>query len=214
MGQKYVFKALIYREMKDKDIQRTNQNDSRLVEKPIYSSHVFDGKLLQVYVDDVELPDGSASTRDWIKHPGASAVVPVFEDGTIMLLRQFRYPPRRIFLEVPAGKLDPGESPESTARRELTEESGLTCKQIQKAGEFYPAIGYADEIIHVFVAWGLTAESQNVDDDEFVIPHRLSFSEAIRMIGNGGITDAKTIASLVQARMWWEIHEPFRVEFT
>jgi len=197
--------------MKDKDLTPANTNDSRLIEKPISSTHVFDGKLLQVYVDDVELPDGSVSTRDWIKHPGASAVVPVFEDGTIMLLRQFRYPPRKIFLEVPAGKLDPGESPESTARRELTEESGLVCNYLEKAGEFYPAIGYADEIIYVYVAWGLTSKSINVDDDEFVIPNRISFAEALRMIGNGGITDAKTIASLIQAQMWWKANEPFRI---
>jgi ADP-ribose pyrophosphatase len=199
--------------MKDKDLKRLNTENSNLLEIPISSEHVFGGKLLQVYVDHVELPDGTTSTRDWIRHPGASAVVPVFEDGTIMLLKQFRYPPRKVFLEVPVGKLDPGEPPESTAERELAEESGLACRRLEKAGSFYPAIGYADEIIHVYVAWGLTIRSQNVDDDEFVIPHRLRFSDALKMIGTGEITDAKTIVSLIQAKMWWEKNPPFQVEF-
>jgi ADP-ribose pyrophosphatase len=199
--------------MKDKDLETSSTYDSRLTEKPLTSKHVFDGKLLQVYVDEVELPDGTTSTRDWIRHPGASAVVPVFEDGTIMLLRQFRYPPRQIFLEVPAGKLDPGETPESTARRELTEESGLSCSHIAKAGSFYPAIGYADEIIYVFAAWGLSSQPLNVDDDEFVIPKRIPYSQALKMIGTGEITDAKTITSLVQVKMWWEENEPFPVRF-
>src|SRR5690625_7110306 len=112
---------------------QTNENDKpfskevekKLSEKEVHSRHQFDGRLLQVYTDEVELPDGSRSTRDWIRHPGASAVVPVFHDGTILLVKQFRYPPRKLFLEVPAGKLDP-RSEEHTS--ELQSRGHLVCR--------------------------------------------------------------------------------------
>lgn len=183
----------------------------KLGEKKISSRHAFDGKLLQVYYDEVKLPDGNESTREWIKHPGASAVVPVFEDGTIMLLRQFRYPPQKVFLEVPAGKLDPGESPETTAKRELLEESGLNCRNLQRTGSFYPAIGYADEVIYSFVAWNLDMQESTLDDDEFLLNYRVSFSDALKMIFEGQIQDAKTICTLMNAANWWKKHAPFSV---
>lgn len=186
----------------------------KLAETKLSSRQIYDGPLLQVYVDEVRLPDNSTSTRDWIKHPGASSVVPVFEDGTIMLLKQFRYAPGRIFIEVPAGKLDEGEPPRETARRELLEETGVSCSSISEAGSFFPAIGYADEEIFVFVAWGLTEQVKNVDDDEFLLNHRVSFANALQMIATGEITDGKTICSIVKARLWWEKHEPFPVNFS
>jgi len=197
---------------------RNNSNRSKahnkLAEKRISSRQVFDGRLLQVYVDDVQLPDKTVSTRDWIKHPGASSVVPVFEDGTIMLLKQFRYPPRRVFIEVPAGKLDEGEPPEQTAKRELLEETGISCSSISEAGSFFPAIGYADEEIFVFVAWGLTEQAKKVDDDEFLLNHRIAFAEALKMIASGEITDGKTICSIIKVKMWWEKNGPFTIKFS
>jgi len=200
--------------MKNDDSSHQINTHKQLAEKELTSRQVYDGPLLQVYVDEVQLPDDTRSTRDWIKHPGASAVVPVFEDGTILLLKQFRYPPREIFIEVPAGKLDEGESPVKTAQRELIEETGYSCKSIAAAGSFYPAIGYADEEIYVFVAWNLVEQIKNVDDDEFVINHRVTFSDAMKMIARGEITDAKTICSLVKAKIWWEENEPFAVTFS
>ncbi len=198
--------------MKDNDLTDSKKASSQLAEKKLTSENVFDGKLLNVFLDEVELPDKTTSTREWIKHPGASAVVPVFEDGTIMLLKQFRYPPRKTFIEVPAGKIDPGESAISTAERELLEESGVTCKHLEKAGSFYPAIGYADEIIHIYVAWGLSVQGKNEDDDEFVINHRIRFSEALRMIETGEIDDGKTICSLFHASLWWKRNHPFEID--
>lgn len=183
----------------------------KLKEKPVSSKHVYDGKLLQVYYDEAELPDGNVTSREWIKHPGASAVVPVFDDGTIMLVKQFRYPPQKMFIEVPAGKLDPGESPESTAKRELLEESGLICNHLQKTGSFYPAIGYANEIIYTFAAWGLTTEQKNSDDDEFLLNYRITFKKAMEMIANGEIKDGKTICTLVHVAEWWRRNGPFDV---
>lgn len=196
--------------MNDKDLPGPDVL-KKLGEKRISSENVFNGKLLQVYADEVHLPDKSRSVREWIKHPGASAVVPVFGDGTIMLLKQFRYPPQKVFIEVPAGKIDAGESAISTARRELLEESGVSCEHLEKAGKFYPAIGYADEIIHVYVAWGLTLNEQNVDDDEFLLNHRIPFSRALKMIESGEIDDGKTICSLLQASLWWRKNQPFKI---
>jgi ADP-ribose pyrophosphatase len=199
-------------QMNGSDLPDLSSDLEKLGEKKKTSKRVFDGKLLQVYYDEVTLPDGNESSREWIKHPGASAVVPVFEDGSIMLLRQFRYPPRKIFLEVPAGKLDPGESPESTAKRELLEESGLHCRNLQRTGSFYPAIGYADEIIYSFVAWNLDIQNSELDEDEFLLNYRVSFSDALKMISDGTIQDAKTICTIMNAANWWKKHSPFPVK--
>lgn len=200
--------------MKNNHLKASDKASNELSEKQLSSKQVYDGPLLKVYVDDVQLPDETESTRDWIKHPGASAIVPVFEDGTIMLLKQYRYPPRKLFIEVPAGKLDEGEAPIVTAERELVEETGFRCSSIEGAGSFFPAIGYADEEIFVFVAWDLEQELKNVDDDEFVINHRIPFSEALEMIESGKIDDAKTICSIVKAKIWWEKNEPFPIAFS
>jgi ADP-ribose pyrophosphatase len=200
--------------MKNKHFDSSGDTQGDLTETTISSEHVFDGELLQVYVDRVELPNGATSTRDWIRHPGASAVVPVFEDGTVMLVKQFRYPPRRTFAEVPAGKIDPGETPLSTAQRELTEESGLVCKNLEPAGSFFPAIGYADEEIFVYVGWDISREEKNSDSDEFLENYRVPFSTALSMIEKGEIKDGKTICALTQAYFWWLRNSPFEVNFT
>lgn len=199
--------------MKKKESSNSESIPSSLIEKKKSSKQVYDGKLLKVFYDEVILPDQTFSSREWIKHPGACAVVPVFEDGTIMLLKQFRYPPRKIFIEVPAGKIDPGEDPIRTAERELLEETGVECRHIIQTGSFYPAIGYADEIIHTYVAWGLTIKEQNVDEDEFLQPYRITYQKAIEMIASGEISDAKTLSALVQTKMWWEKKGPFPIAF-
>lgn len=199
--------------MKDNDSTNSNSNQQQLFETRYSSKEVFKGKLLHVYTDDVILPDKTMSTREWIKHPGACAVVPVFRDGTIMLLNQFRYPPRKVFVEVPAGKIDPGEDPAVTAERELLEESGVRCKNLVKVGHFYPAIGYADEIIYSYAAWDLSVEDQNADHDEFLQPNRIPYKLALRMIESGEITDAKTLSTLIQVKNWWLKNSPFEISF-
>lgn len=183
----------------------------KLVERKIHSEKIFSGELLHLYKDIVLLPDGKKSTREWIKHPGASAVLPVFENGDVMLIKQFRYPLSQIFYEVPAGKIDKGEPPGITATRELEEETGLVCEQMVYVGHYYPAIGFSDEIIHLYAAWGLNESRQNVDSDEFVQLERMPFLETMQMLGNGEISDGKTMACIYKTLYWWERHGPFKL---
>jgi ADP-ribose pyrophosphatase len=186
-------------------------DSDKLVEHKVTSQKVFSGRLLHVYFDEVRLPDGEMATREWIKHPGASAVVPIFENGDVMMIKQFRYPMSQIFYEVPAGKIDPGETADSTAHRELQEEAGLSCKSYQYIGHYYPGIGYSDEIIHLYTAWDITSLAQKVDDDEFVINERLPFKEAVEMVHSGEIADGKTMVALLRAWHWWQDKGPFAV---
>lgn len=187
-------------------------NDSeKLIEEEVNSREVFNGELLHVFADKARLPNGNVSTREWIKHPGASAVLPVFENGDVMLVKQFRYPLRRIFFEVPAGKLDEGETPESTAKRELEEEAGISCKNIHYLGPFYPSIGYTNEVIHLYAAWNLTSFDQKVDEDEFLLKHRVSFRDAVSMVHRGEISDGKTMVTVLRAWHWWQENGPFEV---
>lgn len=187
-------------------------NDNhKLIEHTEHSKEVFNGRLLHVFFDRVTLPDGTTSTREWIKHPGAAAVLPVFENGDVMLVRQFRYPMSQIFYEVPAGKIDRGEEPDTTARRELKEEAGLVCHNAQYIGHFYPGIGYSDEIIHLYTAWDVELFAQEVDDEEFILKERIPFGEAVAMVHNGKISDGKTMVTLLRAWHWWQNKGPFQL---
>ncbi|MCH7975090.1 MAG: NUDIX hydrolase [Bacteroidetes bacterium] len=162
------------------------------------SELLVDGVLLKAYREVVKLPDGGESVREWIDHPGASAMVPLFPDGSTILIRQYRYGPGREFLEVLAGKLDiPGESPEAVAVRELEQEIGYTAASLVKVGETYPCIGYANEVIHLFLAEDLTPCEQATEADEFVVPVRMPFAEAVRMARVGEILDAKSTVALL-----------------
>lgn len=170
-------------------------------ESTLSSDAVYDGALLHVRRDVVRLPDGGESVREWIEHPGASAVVPVDAEGVVTLVRQFRYPPRREFLEVPAGKFDEaGESPLALARRELAEEVGLEAERWTELGVTYPGIGYSNEVIHLFLAEGLSAVPAGSDDDEFVEPVRMPLAEAVRRARRGEILDAKSCVALLLAQ--------------
>lgn len=183
----------------------------KLIERTLKSKEIFKGRLLHVFLDDARLPDGSNSTREWIKHPGASAVLPVFENGDVMLVRQFRYPVKQIFYEVPAGKIDPDEDADSTAVRELKEEAGLECQQFHYVGNFYPSIGYTNEVIHLYVAWDIESFEQQVDEDEFLLKERLPFREAVDMVHNGEISDGKSMVTLLRAWHWWQQDGPFEI---
>lgn len=179
---------------------RHDKTPDRLHEETLESEHLVDGALLQVYRDRVRVPDGGTSVREWIRHPGASAVVPLFENGDTLMVRQFRYPPRRAFLEVPAGKLDgDGESAAAVALRELEEETGWRAARAEPLVSLHPCIGYSDEVIHFFTAHELTPGEQDLGDGEFVEVVRLPFADAVDMARRGELGDMKTVVALLLA---------------
>jgi ADP-ribose pyrophosphatase len=177
-----------------------NDGIERFSETRLTSVRVYDGHLLKVHEDLSELPDGTTARREWIKHPGACAIVPIFDNGDTLLLRQYRYGPAKMFWEVPAGKIDPGEPIEQTARRELLEETGLDSDDLQRIGHFYPAIGFCDEIIHIFIARSLRESTGNTDEDEFVETVRMPLAQAFSMLDDGTIDDGKTCVVLQKVR--------------
>ncbi len=173
---------------------------SDLTEAQLSSEQLVDGVLLKAFRDEVRLPNGQTSVREWIDHPGASAIVPVFEDGRTLLVRQFRYPPRRAFLEVPAGKIDePGEAPADVAARELEEETGWRAGRFEHVGTAYPCIGYSNEQIHVFTAHDLDRGTQALADGEFVEVVEVDFETALARARHGDLPDMKTVTALVYA---------------
>jgi ADP-ribose pyrophosphatase len=171
-----------------------------LRETEIASEQVYQGVMLDVRRDRVRLPDGGESIREWIKHPGAAAVVPVFEDGRVLLLRQFRYGPGLTFVEVPAGKMDhEGEDPADVARRELEEETGYTAATLIPLGHTFPCIGYSDETIHYFLARDLSRVEGREEEGEFVEPFTVPFDTALAWTEAGEVLDAKSEVALYRA---------------
>jgi ADP-ribose pyrophosphatase len=170
-----------------------------LEEIEIESATVFDGKLLHVHRDRVRLPDGSEALREYVRHPGAVVVVAELPDGQLLFERQFRYPLRRAFLELPAGKIDAGEDLLACARRELREETGFEASEWRHLGVLHPCIGYSDERIEIFFARGLVHVGDALDDEEFLEILTLSVDEALAAVDSGRITDGKSLAALFRA---------------
>ena len=174
-----------------------NPADAHLVETMVSSEAVFDGKLLHVRRDTVRLPDGALATREHIVHPGAVLIVPVLPDGRLVVERQFRYPLGQVFIEFPAGKIDPGESALATARRELREEAGYEAARFTPLGTIHTLISYTNERIDLFVAEGLTHVGARLDDGEFLDVVTMGEDEMLSALDRGLITDAKTVAALL-----------------
>ncbi len=172
---------------------------SHLKETKKHSEQIYNGILLDVRRDEVSLPNGKTSTREWINHPGAACMIPILPNGDIALIKQFRYPVRSEMIELPAGKLDKGEDPEDCARRELEEEIGYSAGKLTFVCNIHPAIGFASEKMWIYLAEDLVETSSNTDGDEFVelMPTRLQ--DAVQMVWNGTITDVKTIIGLLWA---------------
>jgi ADP-ribose pyrophosphatase len=173
--------------------------DDELIESELSSEEVFSGRLLHVHSDRVRLPDGHETIREYVRHPGAVVIIAVLDNDKLLFERQFRYPLRRVFLELPAGKIDPGEPILDTARRELREETGYKAKTWRHLGTMHPCIGYSDERIEIFLAQGLTYLGHERDHGEFLEVIELSLADAVASVRDGEITDAKTITALFWA---------------
>ncbi|MCY7796446.1 ADP-ribose pyrophosphatase [Bacillus spizizenii] len=165
-----------------------------LEEKTISKEQIFSGKVIDLYVEDVELPNGKTSKREIVKHPGAVAILAVTEEGKIIMVKQFRKPLERAIVEIPAGKLEKGEEPEYTALRELEEETGYTAKKLTKITALYTSPGFADEIVHVFLAEELSVleEKRALDEDEFVEVMEVTLEDALKLVESREVYDAKT----------------------
>ncbi|MFZ7128520.1 MAG: NUDIX hydrolase [Desulfobacterales bacterium] len=169
---------------------------------PIESRLVHRGRVFELYRDRATASSGSIVELDVIRHPGAAAVVAIDERGDLLLLRQYRYALNRYIWEIPAGTLEPGESPISCARRELAEEAGVSAARWSTLGAITPLPGYSDEIVHLFLARELTGVSQRLDPDEFLEIHPVSWQTAMNWLAKGEIEDAKTIAGLCKAAFY------------
>jgi ADP-ribose pyrophosphatase len=170
-----------------------------LTEHELTSKLVYDGKLLKVRCDTVRLPDGQTAEREYIRHPGAAVVIAQLDSGELIFERQFRYPLRRVMIEMPAGKIDPGEPPLDTAKRELIEETGYSASTWHHLGTMHLAIGYSDEHIEIFLAQGLKHVGAKLDAEEFLEVFTLPLATALEWVREGKITDAKTLSALLWA---------------
>jgi ADP-ribose pyrophosphatase len=167
-----------------------------LEEKTLSTKVLYNGKIIDLVLEEVELPNGNQSQREVVKHPGAVAILAVTPENKIVLVRQYRKPLNRSIIEIPAGKLEKGETPESCARRELEEETGYRSDQLVHLQSFYTSPGFADELIHVYFSDSLTEGTVQLDEDEFVDLMEVSLDEAIELVKTNEIYDAKTVYAI------------------
>jgi len=170
----------------------TNLKESRITTEVVYK-----GDFLDVRRDEVLLPNGETGTREWINHPGAVVIIPILPNGEIALIKQFRYAARSEFLELPAGKLDEGEDPKACAFRELEEEIGYRAGKMQFIANIHPAIGFANEIMSIYLAEDLKKTNYNRDKDEFIELIPTNMEEALNLVWENKITDVKSIIGLL-----------------
>ena len=174
--------------------------DAAHFEKTLSSEVLFEGRVVTLTKDVALLENGETSIREVVHHHGGACIVPYFEDGTLCMVRQFRYAMQQELWELPAGKLEKGEDPFEAAKRELGEECGLTADHYTPLGEFYPTVGYDTEIIYMWVATGLHTTQMHLDDDEFLTPDRIPLAKAYEMVMSGEIKDGKTIAGVLKLK--------------
>lgn len=171
----------------------TLPDDAHLTETLVESRSLCEGSFLKARCDTVRLPDGRLATREYVVHPGAVVVIPLLDDGRVLMERQYRYPVERVMTEFPAGKIDPGEDPFHCAQRELLEETGYTAREWACAGALHLAIAYSTEIIHIYFARGLVAGKAQLDQDEFLEVCAMRPDELYAACRDGSVTDAKTL---------------------
>ena len=180
-----------------------------LTETKLTSEKIYSGCILDFYRDTVRLPNGGTAPRELSRHVGAVCIVPLLDDGRVIVERQFRYPVNEVITEIPAGKRDSrSEAPEAAARRELREETGITARELLPLGPFYPAAAYSDEVIWMYLARGLTFGEQQLDDDEFLNLQAVPLEELARDVLAGRIPDAKTQAAILRVYCMEHGYEP------
>ncbi|MCW5603308.1 MAG: NUDIX hydrolase [Burkholderiales bacterium] len=170
---------------------------SDFTETRIDSRTVYHGKLLHVLEDRARLPDGGEATREYIRHPGAAMIIALLDEETIVLERQFRYPLGRHFIELPAGKIDPGEEPLATAKRELAEECGYAAAHWRHLATLHPCIGYSDERMELYLARDLTPVGRRLDEEEFLEVLEVKAADALEWVREGKITEVKAVVGLL-----------------
>lgn len=178
------------------------RDDGHLIERAVASETLLRGRFLHVQRDTVVLPDGRQATREFVRHPGAVMVVPILDDGRLLMERQWRHPLQRVLLEFPAGKLDAGEAPLACGRRELLEETGYRAREWAHAGWMHNAPAYSDEGIDVWFARGLVPGPAQLDEGEFLETVAMSEDELDALAGRGELTDAKTLVGMLWLRRW------------
>lgn len=173
---------------------------SDLTERQVSSREIFDGRVLHVFEDQVQLPNGRPASREYLRHVGAVCVLPLFEDGTVLIERQYRYPVAKVLTEIPAGKLNSkSEDRLEAAKRELREETGLLAQRWTSLGIFYPACAYSDETIEMFLARDITQGQRELDEDEFLNVERVSLEALVQQVLAGQLPDAKTQLAVLKA---------------
>lgn len=177
-----------------------------LEEKTISSESVYNGKIFKITKDIALLENGKEALREVVHHSGGVTIIAVTDNEEILMVRQYRYPHRKAMLEIPAGKLEPGESHYDCGKRELLEETGCTCKKYEYLGEIIPTPAYVSEVIHLYIASGLEFSKQKLDDDEFLEVERIPLDTAVEMVLNGKIADSKTQIGILKA--WHIIKKP------
>jgi ADP-ribose pyrophosphatase len=171
-----------------------------LPRKLLDSEEIFNGSIFDVERDRLLEENGIEVIREVVRHPGGAGALPVFDDGSVVLVRQYRHPAGRELLEIPAGRIEGGEAPEVCAAREVEEETGFRAGRIEKLAEFYSTPGFCDEKLHVYLATDLTPSSRNLDHDELIEVVCMQFAEALGMAERGAIQDSKTIIALLMAK--------------
>ena len=167
-------------------------------EKTLKRNNIFEGRIITVHVDDIELPNGEKATREIVEHSGGVCVAALTDEKELFFVRQYRYPYKKVLLELPAGKLEKGEDPLEAGIRELGEECGVTADKVISMGTVYPTVAYCSEIIYLFLATGLHSTSQHLDEDEFLSVEKISVEKAAEMVMNGEISDSKTVALVLK----------------
>jgi ADP-ribose pyrophosphatase len=172
----------------------------KLEEKTIQSERIFEGKIVNLRIDTVELPDGKHAKREIVEHKGAVAVVPLLDTSKVVMVKQYRQPTGQVLMEIPAGTLDKAEDAETCARRELIEETGYSAGKLTRMFSTYLSPGYSNEMLHTYLAEDLTPARAETDEDEFIEAVTIELEYAVDMIRSGEIKDAKTVCGLLMAQ--------------